>query len=453
MGGDSLTKSLLKLARYLRTVRLPWLVFALAFPLVSHAGDVETGEPGPVPTETCDEGLSAEVDTGPSERAGTGEEVNDCEQPEPELVEEARQQITAKIAEDSQSAYTLRTLLLGRNYVFFGRAEGDYALYRGDIPSSENGGDLRRLRVGVAGLATFWGQVSYKLELDLTDGTNNFSDLYIQWDSQKHGSVRIGNQRVSQGLSAMTSSLSQLFMERPLPATTFSMRRRLAVSYDVDRGRWGMHGMFFTRDPNNDAGKYGGAFRLITKPIHGPEQIGHVGLSLISEKMDLEARYRTLPESNVTDFRLVDTGLLDDVLYQHTVGIELAGGKDASSMRLELFRSRWDREAGRRNSFNGAYLEIGHFLTGQSFNYKKGKFVRPSLEPGARAWEVGVRASWVDLNDRDVRGGEQLNVGAALNYYPRPNLRFMLNLLRFRTDSVAGDDRGWILQTRVQFSR
>jgi len=59
----------------------------------------------------------------------------------------------------------------------------------------------------------------------------------------------------------------------------------------------------------------------------------------------------------------------------------------------------------------------------------------------------------VDLNDRDVRGGEQLNVGAALNYYPRPNLRFMLNLLRFRTDSVAGDDRGWILQTRVQFSR
>jgi phosphate-selective porin OprO/OprP len=344
-------------------------------------------------------------------------------------------------------------LLLGRNYIFFGRVGLEYAVYSGDIPASENGWDMRRLRVGIAGLATFFDRVSYKLELDLTDGTNSFSDLYLQWDSLKHGSIRIGNQRVSQNLSAMTSSLSLLFMERPLPVTTFSMRRRLAVSYDIDRGRWGMHGMFFGRDPNNDAGKYGGAFRLITKPIRGPKQVGHIGLSLISEKMDREARYRTLPESHVTDFRLVDTGVFDDVQYQHTVGIELAGGKDASSMRLELFRSRWDREAGRRNTFNGAYLEIGHFLTGQNFNYKKGKFVRPNLEPGARAWEIGLRASWVDLNDRDVRGGEQWNFGAALNYYRRPDLRFMFNLLRFKTDSVAGDDRGWILQTRVQFNR
>ncbi len=429
------------------------LLLALGVAEVLPAQDITTESNDPVGTELCEPKTATGDEASPSNEIEASESEKACEQLQQEVVEQSRADASMQVAEDNQSAYTLKTLLLGRNHVFFGRVEGDYALYRGDIPSSESGGDLRRLRVGVAGLATFWDQVSYKLELDLTDGTNNFSDLYIQWDSQKHGSVRIGNQRVSQGLSAMTSSLSQLFMERPLPATTFSMRRRLAVSYDVDRGRWGMHGMFFTRDPNNDAGKYGGAFRLITKPIRGPEQIGHIGLSLISEKMDREARYRTLPESHVTDFRLVDTGLLDDVLYQHTVGIELAGGKDASSMRLELFRSRWEREEGRHNTFNGAYLELGHFLTGQSFNYKKGKFVRPSLESGARAWEVGLRASWVDLNDRDVRGGEQWNFGAALNYYPRPNLRFMLNLLRFRTDSVAGDDRGWILQTRVQFSR
>ena len=369
-----------------------------------------------------------------------------------EVTEEARREITAELIEDTQSARSLRTLLLGRNYIFFGRVGLEYAAYSGDIPASEDGGDLRRLRVGIAGLATFFDRLSYKLELDLTDGTNNLSDLYVQWDFRKNSSIRVGNQRASQNLSAMTSSLSQLFMERPLPVDTFSMNRRLAVSYDVDRGRWGMRGMFFGRDANNDAGKYGGAFRLIANPIRGPKHIGHIGLSVISEKMDREARYRTLPESNVTDFRLVDTGLLDDVQYQHTVGVELAGGKDASSIRLELFRSRWDREAGRRNTFNGAYLEVGHYLTGQSFNYKKGKFVRPDLESGARAWEVGLRASWVDLNDRDVLGGEQWNFGAALNYYRRPDLRFMFNLLRFKTDSAAGGDRGWILQTRVQFN-
>jgi len=169
--------------------------------------------------------------------------------------------------------------------------------------------------------------------------------------------------------------------------------------------------------------------------------------------MDREARYRAQPESHVTGIRLVDTGLFEDVQYQHVLGLEMAGGLGSNSMKLELFRARWERDQGRHNTFNGAYLEAGHFLTGQDFNYKKGKFVRPQLEPGTRAWEIGLRASWVDLNDRDVRGGEQLNVGAALNYYRRPDLRFMLNLLHVRTDSVAGDYRGWILQARVQFNR
>jgi phosphate-selective porin OprO/OprP len=169
--------------------------------------------------------------------------------------------------------------------------------------------------------------------------------------------------------------------------------------------------------------------------------------------MDREARYLTAPESRITGTRLVDTGLYSDVRYQHVAGIELAGGLGSNSARLELFRSRWDREGGQENTFNGAYLELGHFLTGQAFNYKGGKFVRPVLESGTRAWELGFRASWVDLTDKDVRGGEQVNLGAALNYYVRPDLRLQFNLLHFRTDTVAGDDAGWILQGRLQYNR
>jgi phosphate-selective porin len=434
-------------------MRLLCLVLTLAFSVLSLAEDVVTEGLDPAPTKVCDRGLSPEDNAKTSMEAGGNTPDEGCVQPAPEVIDLARQEITAEITENTQSAYTLKTLLLGRNYIFFGRVGLEYAAYSGDIPSSENGWGLRRLRFGMAGFTPFFDRVSYKLELDLTDGTNNFSDLYLQWDFPKHGSIRVGNQRVSQNLSAMTSSLSQLFMERPLPVTAFSLKRRLAVSHDVDRGRWGIHSMLFSRDPNNHAGKYGWAFRLFAKPIYGPKYIGHLGFSLVSEKMDREARYLTLPESHVTDFRLVDTSLYDDVQYQHTAGLELAGEVDTYSLRLEVFRSRWDRDAGRRNTFNGAYLEAGHFLTGQNFSYKKGKFVRPQLEPGAHAWEIGLRASWADLNNRDIHGGEQINFGAALNYYRRPNLRFMFNLLRFRTDSVAGDDRGWILQGRVQFNR
>ncbi len=250
------------------------LLLALALPGWLPAADDEAEDADLAYTKLCESKPDSDDDAA-------GET---CEQLQQELIEEARQEITTEIAEDTQNAHTLRTLLLGRNYILFGRVGLEFAVYSGDIPTSENGGDLRRLRFGIAGLATFFDRVSYKLELDLTDGTNNFSDLYVQWDTRKHGSIKVGNQRVSQNLSAMTSSLSQMFMERPLPVTTFSLRRRLAVSYDLDRGRWGMHGMFFTRDPNNDAGKYGWAFRLITKPIRGPEKIGHVGFSLVRRK-------------------------------------------------------------------------------------------------------------------------------------------------------------------------
>jgi len=407
----------------------------------------------PVRTDSCGSETASGDEASPSNEIEASELDKACEQLQQESVKQSRDAAAMQVAEDNQSAYTLKTLLLGRNHVFFGRAEVEYAVYSGDIPSSENGGEVRRLRVGVAGLATFLDQVSYKLEIDLTDGTNNFSDLYVQWDLSKGGVLRVGNQTVSQNLSAMTSSLSHLFMEEALPVSAFSLSRRLAVSYDHDWRRFGLHGSFFTHDPNNDAGKSGLALRMFTKPIRGPRQIGHVGFSMVSEKMDREARYRVRPESNVTDIRLVDTGLFEDVQYQHVLGLEMAGGLGSTSMKLELFRARWERYQVRHNTFSGAYLEVGHFLTGQDFNYEKGKFVRPQLEPGTRAWEIGLRASWVDLNDRDVRGGEQLNVGAALNYYRRPNLRFMLNLLHFRADSVAGEDRGWVLQTRVQYSR
>jgi phosphate-selective porin OprO/OprP len=376
-----------------------------------------------------------------------------CEGQNDEISRESRQAIASMIADDSQDAVTLKRLLLGRNYVFFGRLEVDGAIYTGDIPSSENGVDLRRLRVGVAGISPVHERLSYKAEVDLTDGTNNLSDLYLQFDLKNAGSFKLGNQRVSQNLSAMTGSLSQLFMEQPLPVTTFSLARRLAVSHDVSRRHYTAHGMFFTRDPNNDAGKYGWAVRLIGNPIKRIGKLGHVGVSFVSEKMDREARYRSRPESAVTDLRLVDTDLYYDVKYQHTAGLELAGGIKSYSARFELFHSRWDREGSESNKFNGAYFEIGHFLTGQDFNYKKGKFVRPELAHGERAWETGIRISWVDLNSRDVLGGEQVNVGVALNYYRRSNLRFMLNLLRYRTDAIAGDDRGWILQTRVQYHR
>lgn len=112
-----------------------------------------------------------------------------CSPPDGTAPDDARREIVSEIAEGTHTSESLESLLLGRDYVFFGRVEVDAAAYSGDIPSSENGAQLRRLRVGMAGLTTFFDALSYKIELDLTDGTNNFSDVYLQWDTPRGGAL------------------------------------------------------------------------------------------------------------------------------------------------------------------------------------------------------------------------------------------------------------------------
>ena len=105
-----------------------------------------------------------------------------------------------------------------RNIIFFGRLELDAATFSSGVLKSDSGFDIRRFRLGVAGLFRFLPHWNYKFEIDLTDGENSLSDAYLYRRSKKWGTFRIGNQKVAQTLSGQTSSLSNTFMERPLPA-------------------------------------------------------------------------------------------------------------------------------------------------------------------------------------------------------------------------------------------
>ena len=49
----------------------------------------------------------------------------------------------------------------------------------------------------------------------------------------------------------------------------------------------------------------------------------------------------------------------------------------------------------------------------------------PCMSPGA--WQVGVRYSWLDLNDLSIPGGVVNDVTFGLNWYLNPNLKFQWN--------------------------
>ena len=72
----------------------------------------------------------------------------------------SKQELATEITENTQNALTLKELLLGRSYKFFGRIEPEYAAYFKGVLEDQDGFDLRRLRVGIVGVLS--DTLSYK---------------------------------------------------------------------------------------------------------------------------------------------------------------------------------------------------------------------------------------------------------------------------------------------------
>ena len=135
-----MNRALSVLFKYERFLSQLWLVLALAVPVALSAQDAPVENETLTSTEQCDPEPTPDNDVNSMGQGALNIQAKACEQ-RPEMTIEARQEMATEISEDTHNSYTLRRLLLGQNYVFFGRAELDYALYSGDIPSSENGGE------------------------------------------------------------------------------------------------------------------------------------------------------------------------------------------------------------------------------------------------------------------------------------------------------------------------
>jgi len=241
-------------------------------------------------------------------------------------------------------------------------------------------------------------------------------------------------------------------MEEPLPAEAFGLGRRLALGWDLHKPKGGVHVTLFGPDLNGSIGDSGYASRVYFNPARSRFSLFHVGASFVSENMSRKTRFFSHPESRVTNKRLVDTGIFEDISRQRISALEVAGAKDSFMFRGEFFRAKWDRKTNDDPVFNGFYVQASWVLTGETFKYTQGKFVRIRSQNPQGAWEAAVRYSVVDLNDQTIRGGEEKNLTLAVNWYaPANQFRVMSNLIFVRTDEHAGDESPTIIQLRAQF--
>ena len=343
--------------------------------------------------------------------------------------------------------------LTKRNIIFFGRVELDASIYSSGILKEDSGFNIRRFRIGIAGLARFIPGWYYKLEVDLTDGQNSLSDAYLSRRSKKWGTFRIGNQKVAQTLSGQTSSLSTTFMERPLPVLAFTLDRRAGLGWDTHLRRLGANVTVFAGDPNNNIGSQGWAARGYFNPTRDRFQVLHIGASYLKLISDADARLKARPESHVTAIKLVDTGIRPGIDSHTALGLELAGSKGPVTFKSEYYITEWSRSNQFKNlRFNGWYAEASWFLTGELALYHDGKFIRPNIRKESGAWEVAFRASSVDLNDKDIHGGTEKNLAVAVNWYSNTHWRLMGNLIKVKAeDGPHGTQAPWIVQFRVQY--
>ncbi len=346
-------------------------------------------------------------------------------------------------------------------YQIGGRIQTDFAFYNADstfkanFNEPGNGAEFRRARFFISGL--LYNRIVFKAEYDFADQTS-FKNVYLGFiQLPVVGNFNVGHFKEPFSLEELTSSKYLTFMERSV-ANAFAPGRNVGVAiFDAvtqDRITWAV-GVFRPTGSappriQSDDG-YNVTFRVTGAPWYREKgaQLLHLGFGYSFSTPDGPTfDFDTEPESNLTATKFVDTGAFS-AEKANRFGFEAAAVLHAFSVQGEYFLVTVDRPSGLASvDFNGGYMEVSYFLTGEHRKYKKGKFGRVTprknfLEgSGLGAWQVAARFSSIDLNDGAITGGEENNIALALNWYLNAHTRLMFNYVRADIDGAPGVDFG-----------
>lgn len=358
---------------------------------------------------------------------------------------------------------------------------------------SYNGAEFRNARIGLAGDA--FRTIDYKIEMDFA-GSTAFKDVYVQVKNlPRVQNVRAGHYYEPFGLETQTGTANTTFMEKSLinelggiggyksgvmafgstenrrlfweiganealgkdspPVTPFDSRTGNKDDFNGGLGKFGLY---------DDRGGYALSMRMAGLPWWDEPSEGRgllqTGLSYTYREIPAlvpvngqsqRFRLRAQPESHLAGY-VVDTGWLDDTDRVNALGPELLFVLGPFSLQSEYLWLWLDRSEHPGAAFDGGYLYVSYFLTGESRAVGRDGILKPcrnkpfenffraraeggSITTGKGAWELAYRCSYVNLASAGVDGGRVVDHAAGANWYLNPFTRFMLNYVH----SEAGD--------------
>jgi phosphate-selective porin OprO/OprP len=345
-----------------------------------------------------------------------------------------------------------------------GRIQNDWAWFSQDDSNAvyygniQDGTEFRRARIALSG--TIYQYILFKAEFDFAGAAKAgkevaMKDLYMGiTDVPVFGTIQMGHQKEPFGLEMLTSSNYTAFMERGV-TNVFAPERntgfRAQNAFLEDR-LTAAAGIFRETDDGGRSsadGKYAGTFRLTALPWSNDEKGGvlHIGAAYSHRNPSGDVSYESRPSAHLApDFVGVD-GPAD--------AVSLYGGEGAFCYgpfraQAEYMMASIDAAGANDPSFMSYYAYASALLTGEHYNYKKSEGVFEHVEPkrnfrqdgtGPGAWELGARYSFLDLNDKDIFGGEMTDITVGLNWYMVPNARVMFNYVHSSVKNLEADGR------------
>lgn len=350
---------------------------------------------------------------------------------------------------------------------------------------SFNGGevDLRRLRL--SGLATFYDTVDLRLDIEFAD-VREIKDNWIGLTKKVPvlGYIKAGHMKEPFSMEELTNGTDLTFVERSLPTVAFVPGRNLGILFHNvvlgDRMTWAVGGFWNTgslrvgeaKDRIADPNGYDLSARVTGLLWYedGGRRLLHLGFAYSHQSRDKDdtnggVAYRTWPESKLTNDTLVDTSELVTSRAE-LINAELAWVQGPFSLQSEYFHAFTGPTEWGHLRFWGLYLQASYFLTGEHriYNASTGVFsqIKPKnfFHPLRRkwgAWEIAARLSYLDLNDRGIKGGQETNFTLGINWYMNATIRLMFNYIRAHvedrnTSPSIGNGYANIFQARLQFT-
>ncbi len=346
--------------------------------------------------------------------------------------------------------------------------------------------DFRRARLRVDGV--MYSTMEWCAEYDLVNSANSDpavpatdtdgrvihvpapTDLWWSFNEVPViGGLRIGNQKEPIGLEHMTSSRFLDFMERSYNQDLFTgafnngFSPGIAMSRTVLDDRASVNLGVYKNTSNVfeygvGDGEYALTGRLTCLPYYDEASKGrallHLGISGSIRDTDSTMRYRARGSlrngPGALNPVLGDTGSFASS-QQDLFGLEAAAVYGPWLFQSEYIGSTSKGPTGLVNSLpqgryyaEGFYVEALVFLTGEHREYENrfggGAFGRVVPNENAYfvkglrraiftkgAWQVGIRYSRADLNDRGLEGGVLDDITLGLNWFLNPNTKIQWN--------------------------